>query len=129
MLPSYLFPGDKQQLDLSNSMMSYWSEFAYHGNPGKGRSGNETSWQRWGDEGQYSLLLDTNADQGIRMNDEAVTLASLKQELKDDTGFEDPIAHCRTYVRNFRNETFNQSEYEALNSECAKHEPESLNQG
>lgn len=129
MLPSYLFPGDKQQLDLANSMMSYWSEFAYHGNPGKGRSGNETSWQRWGDEGQYSLLLDTSADQGIRMNDEAVTLASLKQELKDDTGFEDPIAHCRTYVRNFRNETFNQSEYEALNSECAKHEPESLNQG
>ncbi len=119
---SYLYPGDDGQMALAKSMTSYWTEFAYNGNPNAGRDGQETSWLSWGTDGKTSIILDTPNDQGIFMDNEVVTIESLKAELAADTGFTDTATQCGLYVRSFRQD-FNQAEYEALNDECASIPP------
>ena len=116
---SYVFPGNEAQWALSDSMTSYWSEFAYNGNPGQGRDGDEVAWLAWGTDGKRSIILDSPADQGIFMDDKEVTIDSIKQELAADTGFSDPADQCAVYARNFRNEHFDLGEFNALNAACA----------
>lgn len=123
---SYIYPGDEGQMALSDSMMSYWSEFAYNGDPGRGRDGNEVHWVGWGKDGKRSIILDTPNDQGIFMSEEEVTLAGIKAELAADTGFADPMDQCVIYVRNFRGDQFSQTEYEGLNATCAGVDPASI---
>ncbi len=120
---SYIYPDDAAQWALSDSMMSYWSEFAYTGNPGRGRDAEQVPWQAWGTDGLRSLILDTASDGGIRMTDEEVTLQSIRDELLADDGFTDPAAQCAIYARTFRGELFRQTEYEALNPVCATIDP------
>src|SRR5690606_13891110 len=55
----YLYPNDEAQYALSRSMMSYWAEFAYTGDPGRGRDGNEVPWLPWGSGGKTMIVLDT----------------------------------------------------------------------
>ena len=110
---------------LSESMMSYWAEFAYSGNPGTGRDGAEAPWLAWGQDGKTQIILDTPTDGGIRMDDEVVTYATLKAELIADADFGDKFAHCATYVRTFREtDLFDSAEYEALG--CSDWPPESI---
>jgi para-nitrobenzyl esterase len=65
---------------LSAQMMSYWAEFAYHGAPGRGRSGTLADWTAWDDMRSTSpkfLILDTPPDRGLRMSSDAVTQANV----------------------------------------------------
>lgn len=121
----YLYPGDEGQFALADSMTSYWTEFAYTGDPGQGRKDQQPQWLRWGQDGKRSIILDTPGDQGIFMDDEVVTVASIKAELKQETGFADPADQCRLYVRTFR-QHFDAQEYAALNPSCADIDPESV---
>ena len=121
----YLYPHDENQRLLSESMMSYWAEFAHTGDPGRGRDGTETPWLAWGTDGKSSIIFDTPTDGGIRMDDEVVTYRAIKAELVADTGFADKSLHCATYVRVFRRtELFDNAEYTALG--CADYPPESI---
>ena len=121
----YVYPDDENQWRLSESVMSYWAEFAYSGNPGAGRGGTETPWLAWGQDGKTQLVLDTPADGGIRMDDEVVTYETLKAELVADADFGDRSVHCATYVRTFRDTyLFDSAEYEALG--CSAWPPESI---
>ncbi len=122
----YLYPGDAAQMSLAASMTSYWSEFAYNGNPGKGRDAAEVHWLSWGTQGHRSIVLDSPADQGIFMNKAEVTLAGIKQQLAADSGFTNKADQCAVYARNFRGENFSQAEYEALNGECSAIDPTSF---
>ena len=119
---SYLYPNDEAQYALADSMTSYWSEFAYSGNPGTGREGKQVAWLPWGTDGKRSIILDSPNDQGIFMDDQLVTVESVKAELAADDGFGDLSAQCGVYVRSFR-DAFDQAEYEAVNSECANIPP------
>ena len=56
------------------------------------------------------------------MDDQLVTVESVKAELAADDGFGDLSAQCGVYVRSFR-DAFDQAEYEAVNSECANIPP------
>lgn len=98
---------------LSDSMMSYWTEFAVSGDPGRGRDGQEVPWQAWGGDGQHSLILDTVDDAGIRMDDEEVSLAGLKAELAVDPSV-DPRQRCRLYVSAFGMFELDQAEYRSF---------------
>ncbi len=121
----YVYPNDENQQQLSKSMMSYWAEFAYTGNPGTGRDGAETPWLAWRQNDKTSIILDTPADGGIRMDDELVTYASLKSELLADTDFGDKYEHCATYVRTFQEtDLFDIKDYRAL--ECGEWPPDSI---
>ncbi len=53
---------------LSIAMQSYWAEFAYTGDPGKGRDKNLPKWNPWSSSGEKFLILDSNNDQGIIMS-------------------------------------------------------------
>jgi len=76
-------PGRKK---LSESMMSYWAEFAYTGKPGQGRDGRLPEWYPYSpDETRDRLLiLDTESDGGIRMSPELVTTRLIIDRLARD---------------------------------------------
>ena len=123
----YIYPFDDNQAALAKSMTSYWSEFAYNGNPMQGRDGNEPMWVSWGMGGMQSLVLDTPGDQGIFMNKEIVSLASIKAELATDPTIEGEAERCQLYARNFRGEAFIRAEYDALGGGvCAEIDPSAI---
>jgi para-nitrobenzyl esterase len=114
-----LFPGSTvpARNRLSDSMMSYWAEFAYSGDPGRGRSGKEAAWTCWQNGGKNRLrlmILDTELDRGIRMSSEFATMDGLKAEFLSETGFRNQEAYCDAYKSLFRGDDFVQSEYENL---------------
>ena len=71
---------------LSDQMMSYWAEFAYSGDPGKGRSNNLAQWKAWSESEKY-IILDSEEDQGLVMVDSEVTVDSIFNELPTDEKF------------------------------------------
>ncbi|MBU4052917.1 MAG: carboxylesterase family protein [Proteobacteria bacterium] len=113
---------------LSRSMMSYWAQFAYTGNPGKGRDGNEVEWKAWdnaSDASEKFIVFDTSEDQGIRMVSEEITLEDIKARLMADERFETQEEYCRTYVELFRlSPLWDKAEYESLGKEgCSGFDP------
>jgi len=87
---------DEGREALSAAMMSYWAEFAYAGDPGRGRQGEQPRWQPWGagPEDPAVLLLDTPADGGVRMTAERQTVEGLVAEITADPGFADDTERC-----------------------------------
>jgi len=102
--------------ELSAAMMSYWSNFAYTGETGRGRDGDLPVWQPWrnGESNPKTLILDSANDGGIRMMDEEVTLESIKAQFMAET-WSDPQNRCRTYLSTFGGtEAFDADEYAVL---------------
>ena len=71
---------------LSDQMLSYWAQFAYTGDPGKGRSNDLPKWKAWSDEEKY-MILDSDEGQGLVMVDNEVTVNSIYNELTNDQRF------------------------------------------
>lgn len=85
---------------LSNSMMSYWAEFAYKGNPGTGRFKEETRWLSWSngpDSEPRLLVLDTEIDEGIRMSNERITVEEIRKAFYADSSYDTVDARCAGY--------------------------------
>ena len=99
---------------LSNSMMSYWAQFARTGNPGFGANGRESQWLPWmADAPGNFLVLDTELDGGIRMEREILTKDGVRAAfLAEDFGSQDE--KCQSYRAVFFNSGFEQAEYESL---------------
>ncbi|MBT4518820.1 MAG: carboxylesterase family protein [Halieaceae bacterium] len=108
---------------LSAQMMSYWSEFAYSGQPGSGRDRDLPQWKAWDSGPQNLMLLDSPAGGGPRMSNQQMTVAQLKQRLRTDPGIVDKLARCQTYVGLFRLTDFwSQREYVDLG--CGEYDPQ-----
>jgi para-nitrobenzyl esterase len=103
---------------LSQSMSSYWAEFAYSSSPGRGRSGTLPEWRSWSNESAGSekyIIFDDENDGGIRMTSNAITLAVLHQRLLNDTRFPDSKSHSQMYDCLLQGTRYwNQQEFEAL---------------
>ena len=85
---------------LSQQMMSYWTQFAYSGNPGRGRDGSLPEWSAWDPSDPAAskfIIFDTTAGGGIRMSAEAVTTQSIVAALAPDTRFRTLLERCRVY--------------------------------
>ena len=86
---NFIYTKDNEpgRTELSRQMMSYWAEFAYHGNPGRGRDGQLSEWSAW-DAGTASspkfIVLDTPAGGGVRMSSESVTAAGVLAAVDND---------------------------------------------
>lgn len=101
---------------LSAAMMSYWSNFAYTGEPGRGRDGTLPTWQAWSNEqdSPKTLILDSDADGGIRMWNEEVTQESIKSDFMAEQ-WSNPQNRCRTYLSTFvGTAAFDPDEYAGL---------------
>ena len=72
---------------LSDQMQSYWVEFAYTGDPGRGRSGDLPTWQSWSNEAgaNKSMILDSTNDQGLMMSPVAYSETLLLDQLAADS--------------------------------------------
>ena len=110
---SSLYPNDDAQKSLSQSMTSYWTEFAYSGDPGRGRNGQNPHWAHWKEDGLTSLILDTENDAGIRMISDEYTMESIKTEFLSEE-FANDEQKCELYKTTFRGEHFKQTEYDNL---------------
>ena len=119
------YPNDEAQFALSKSMMSYWAEFAYGGNPARGRDGSEVEWTPFGENDQTTIIFDTAADGGVRMMDGIVTYQSVRDELVNDQSFNDKDLYCQTYILNLR-ETPVYSESDLSEMGCDHIDPEQV---
>ena len=102
---------------LSQTMMSYWAQFAHRGDPGRGRTGEEVDWLPWSnvDGGPRILVFDTPTDGGVRMSREELTLAGMKSRLLADESFTHQRERCDTYARLFRGgSAWDDAEYATL---------------
>jgi para-nitrobenzyl esterase len=82
---------------LSKTIMSYWAEFAYSGDPGKGRSGNQLQWRSWDESSLESpkfIILDSESDQGIVMSTSSITRESLFSGIAEDPNILDYKMRC-----------------------------------
>jgi para-nitrobenzyl esterase len=84
------------RLALSETMQSYWGQFAWTGSPGRGRDGKLPVWSAWDPSqptaGKY-IVLDTAAGGGIRMAHEIESTSALIAELSRDPAW-DTAARC-----------------------------------
>ena len=83
---------------LSLSMMDYWAGFAHNGTPAKGYSGKQTLWQPWSNSGNNLMLLDTEADGGLRMAEVRDNVADIKARLPNDALLNTQKDKCEAYA-------------------------------
>jgi len=97
---SLVFDDNRKQSDrrLSDAMMSYWSQFAYTGSPGRGRDGELPRWTSWGEEGAETFLaLDSEHGGGIRMSSDAVSRPELIARVATDARLPELQQRCALY--------------------------------
>jgi para-nitrobenzyl esterase len=86
------------RIALSEQMTSYWAEFAYAGDPGRGRRGLLPQWRGWsaapGGAGPF-LVFDTPAGGGLRMARDTEHSVSLVDQALGDPGFASEEERCR----------------------------------
>jgi para-nitrobenzyl esterase len=88
------------RIELGRKMSSYWTEFARTGNPGRGRGGDLPEWTAWdpsGDDSPKFIVLDTEADGGIRMSSESLTVESVVAGIEADDRFRTASERCSVY--------------------------------
>jgi para-nitrobenzyl esterase len=86
---------------LSDTMMAYWAHFAKHGIPGNGGRAELPVWRSWSANEPSLMVFDSTQDGGVRINDDRMTIADLKQRLHDDPAIDEPHDRCRLYVQLF----------------------------
>jgi para-nitrobenzyl esterase len=87
-------PGRKE---LSAKMMSYWAAFAAKGDPNGGVDGDLTEWQAWDNSGPDApkfLILDTQADGGVRMSSDSLTGKKVLADLEVDARLSSKEERC-----------------------------------
>jgi para-nitrobenzyl esterase len=100
LLKKYLLQNEPDARTLSGQMMSYWAEFAYHGDPGRGRDGSLPEWTPWDNIAPRSpkfMLLDTAGSGGLRMSPDSVSEASLLAAVEADPRLPTQRDKCTIY--------------------------------
>ena len=84
---------------LSAEMMSYWTEFAYRGAPGRGRDGKLPEWGAWDNRPSEPkfVVFDTPTDGGVRMSADNLTRASVLAQVETDSRLTSARDKCAVY--------------------------------
>jgi len=116
------------RLALSRTMQSYWAEFAYRGNPGRGREGDLPEWKAWGlEEGEDKfMILDTPGDGGSRMSGDEVFLEGILVAAANDPRAQSEEDICWLVYLNLKDEpTYERDQYiDWAEGRCAIYPPE-----
>ena len=103
---------------LAKQMMSYWAEFAYAGDPGRGRGGALPEWQGFREaapESGHFLVLDTQAGGGLRMSDETVRTQDLVDRILADASFPTEEERCKLLAEiSQRSPTWREASYATI---------------
>ena len=88
--------------NLSDSMMSYWAEFAYTGNPSTGRDGDLTLWKPWSNvqDEERQIIFDEADYGGVRLSADLVNFNAIVNELIADEAL-DSETKCELSNRMF----------------------------
>jgi len=84
---------------LSSVIMDYWGQFAHNGSPGKSRDGQE--WLPWSPNGSNTMILDSPAGGGWRMEAFNPSIEEMIQQIEDDTQFDNQRQRCQLFVESF----------------------------
>ena len=84
---------------LSGSIMSYWTQFAHTGKPGTGWHGEDPSWTPWRSMAGsgHLMLLDTEIDEGIRMDQQVLNIDEIKADWMADGSYQSKEERCQAY--------------------------------
>jgi len=82
-------------------MMGYWANFAKDGNPGNGEQAALPIWKPWSATEPSLMVFDTAAGGGIRLSADRMSIADVKQRLRNDRKIEDGYPRCQLYVQLF----------------------------
>ncbi len=92
--------GKASRNELSEAMMSYWTQFARTGSPGRGQSGTLLAWSAWDDstpDAPKFIQLDTTPGAGIHMSDAVESLPRLLGEIDTDPRLPTQLDKCRLF--------------------------------
>jgi para-nitrobenzyl esterase len=101
---------------LSARMVSYWTQFAATGDPGRGRDGALPPWLAWDDsrpDAPKFMVFDTEADGGVRMSSESVTRQALLERVLAESRFGEPPERC-AFLREMIPRNLSAAEYASL---------------
>lgn len=115
------FSGDNEagRVQLSDTMMSYWANFARTGSPASGVTGDLPEWAVWDESSAETprlMLLDSEEGGGVRMIAETVTKETVIAEVAIDERFVDDAERCG-FLRGSRRGYILESDLEEL---CAE---------
>ena len=88
---------------LSAAIMDYWGNFAHFGSPATGRSGTQPEWQPWTEDSVNTMIFDSPESRGWRMQERQLSVASLTQQMLDESTFTDQKTRCKLYLELFLN--------------------------
>jgi para-nitrobenzyl esterase len=103
---------------LSARMVSYWTEFAATGDPGRGRDGTLPHWTAWDDgrpDAPKFMVLDTEEGGGVRMSSDSVTRQALLARVLAEPRFGGPRERC-AFLREMIPRSLSATEYASVGS-------------
>ena len=106
---------------LSIAMQSYWAEFAYSGDPGKGRDNNLPKWNSWSRSGDKFLILDSQNDQGIVMSDFELKRIDEFKRLYADSRIKKDKTKCK-FLKNLVQNAYEKNAISFYNEKCLQGE-------
>ncbi len=88
-LPMIVIDGSnrKTAVPLGDAMSSYWSAFAYNGDPGKSRDNAKPRWTPYANSTSINnnLIFDSKVDGGIRMQTVSLERSDIIERMREDT--------------------------------------------
>ncbi len=106
---------------LSIAMQSYWAQFAYTGDPGKGRDNNLPRWNSWSNSGDKFLILDSQDDQGIVMSDFELKRIDEFKRLYSDSRIKKDKTKCK-FLNNLVQNAYEKEAISFYNEKCLQGE-------
>ena len=106
---------------LSIAMQSYWAEFAYTGDPGKGRDNNLPKWNSWSSSGEKFMILDSQNDQGIIMSNFELKRIDEFKRLYADSRIKKDKTKCK-FLNNLVQNAYEKDAISFYNDKCLKGE-------
>jgi para-nitrobenzyl esterase len=85
--------------ELSAQLVSYWAQFAWTGDPGRGRRDDLVAWSAWDGRpgGHKTLILDTAAGGGVRMGSDPLEPAKVLASVDADPRLGSQRERCWVY--------------------------------